>query len=640
MIINGIYIILAFLGLGFLIFIHELGHYFMARRVGMKVEVFSIGFGKPVFSWMFQGVKWQLAMLPFGGFVKISGERDDGKEPEPDSFYGKRPIDRIKVALMGPIVNIVFAFLLFTVIWMTGGRDEPFAKHTSIIGYVDPASELYAKGVRPGDQISTYNHHTFHGFKDLLYASVLNQPTMDIEGYKINYYTDTKEPFHYHLNTYADPRSQNQDVRTIGIMTPASVLVFGRDKASDFPFDESPMKDSGIAYGDRIVWANGELIFSMQQLSLVVNEPKALLTISREGQHFLAKVPRLKVGDLRLSAHEKVELEDWQHQIKAKGSLKDLFYIPYVVSSHGIIEKAVNYIGEDSEEHTVYDDFDTFLKAGDKIVAVDGIEVGTGYQTLQLLQKKRVRLIVERDFNSSAFTWKNENDKFITSFEGKDLEKLTSSFILNEKLTRSANLHLLNSVEPVLLSDLPLTASKKNWLVKDFLLQQERIEKIKNPQMRLQALKMLEKNKQKLVLGVPLSDVSVAVNPNPFVLFSQVLKDTGRTLSSLVTGKLNPKWMSGPIGMVQIMHHGWSEGVKEALFWMATISMSLGVFNLFPLPVLDGGNICFSLYEIVTRRKLKPKTMEKLIVPFLVGLVALFIYVTYQDVIRLFGRFF
>jgi regulator of sigma E protease len=58
--INYIYILLGILGLGFLVFIHELGHYIVARRVGMKVEVFSVGFGKPFFTFMFQGVRWQI----------------------------------------------------------------------------------------------------------------------------------------------------------------------------------------------------------------------------------------------------------------------------------------------------------------------------------------------------------------------------------------------------------------------------------------------------------------------------------------------------------------------------------------------------------------------------------------------------
>src|ERR1700733_2510626 len=102
MAVNLIYIILAILTLSFLIFIHELGHYFMARRVGMRVETFAIGFGRPIYTWERNGVKWQIGWLLFGGYVKIAG-MDTENEPDPyrvpDGFFGKRPIDRIKVAI-------------------------------------------------------------------------------------------------------------------------------------------------------------------------------------------------------------------------------------------------------------------------------------------------------------------------------------------------------------------------------------------------------------------------------------------------------------------------------------------------------------------------------------------------------------
>ncbi len=62
-----IYALFAILGLGFLVFIHELGHYWVARRQGMRVEAFSIGFGKALYSWEWDGVKWQICWLPFGG---------------------------------------------------------------------------------------------------------------------------------------------------------------------------------------------------------------------------------------------------------------------------------------------------------------------------------------------------------------------------------------------------------------------------------------------------------------------------------------------------------------------------------------------------------------------------------------------
>jgi Predicted membrane-associated Zn-dependent proteases 1 len=187
---NVIYILFAIVGLGFLVFIHELGHYLLARRAGMKIEVFSIGFGRPILSWMYQGVKWQVCLLPFGGYVKIAGMQKEGKlEPceIPDGFYSKSPGKRIQVALAGPLVNIVFALLGFSLLWCLGGRDKLFKEYTRRIGWVEPASPLYEQGVRPGDVIEKYDGRPFRGVKDLLVASVMDAPSMQIEGYKVDY---------------------------------------------------------------------------------------------------------------------------------------------------------------------------------------------------------------------------------------------------------------------------------------------------------------------------------------------------------------------------------------------------------------------------------------------------------------------
>ena len=107
------YIILAAFGLGLLVFIHELAHYWMAKRVGMHVEAFSIGFGKSIIHWKRGQVDWRIGWLPFGGYVKIAGmQKENGVEPHdiPGGYFSKKPIDRIKVAAIAPIVNLILAF--------------------------------------------------------------------------------------------------------------------------------------------------------------------------------------------------------------------------------------------------------------------------------------------------------------------------------------------------------------------------------------------------------------------------------------------------------------------------------------------------------------------------------------------------
>jgi regulator of sigma E protease len=84
------------------------------------------------------------------------------------------------------------------------------------------------------------------------------------------------------------------------------------------------------------------------------------------------------------------------------------------------------------------------------------------------------------------------------------------------------------------------------------------------------------------------------------------------------------------------MQQGLGIGFKEALYWMGLISLNLGIINLLPIPVLDGGHICFSLWEVITRKRIPAKALEKIVFPFVILMIAFFIYVTFQDIIRLF----
>ena len=98
--------------------------------------------------------------------------------------------------------------------------------------------------------------------------------------------------------------------------------------------------------------------------------------------------------------------------------------------------------------------------------------------------------------------------------------------------------------------------------------------------------------------------------------------------------------MQGPVGIITIMQESWGYGFKEALYRLGHDQSDLGILNLLPVPVLDGGHICFSLWEIITGKPIKSKTMERLIIPFVVLLVALFIYLTYHDIMRIVSGFF
>jgi regulator of sigma E protease len=607
------YILLAILGLGFLVFIHELGHYFVARRKGMRVEAFAIGFGKPIFTWERDGVKWHICMLPFGGYVKIAGmQREGSLEPYEiqGGFYGKKPMDRIWVALAGPLVNIAFALLVFTVLWMAGGRDKPFFDFTHRIGWVDPHSALYANGVRPGDLIEKYDGKPFTGIKDLLVSSLMKGETTRIEGVKIDYLNGRKSHFDYTLKTYPSPELMGKEkLNTIGVLSPASYLIY---QGPNLVLG-SPMQGSGIEPKDRILWADGEVIFSHQQLSSLTNEPSAFLTVKRGSQIFQTKVPRIKLADLKMTLPEKGEIDDWQHEAALKGPLTELYFIPYNLSPTLDVESKLRFI-EESDQKKAFAvcercPYFTLMEEGDQIIAVDGTPVHSPHELLAGLQTRKMLVIVDRDPKiGEKVLWTKADEEF-DGFSSKDLQMIVSSIGTDHQINDVGDLHLLKAVVPKPLSELSKAA-------------------------------LDEKAGGRLVLGVPLSDREVRYNPTPFMQFNEVIRDTYYTLKSLFSGAANPKYVAGPVGIVQIVHHSWMLGVKEALFWMALISLNLGIINLLPLPVLDGGHILFSIVEAITKRPLKSRTMEKLIIPFVVLIIGFFIFVTYHDITRLFSKFF
>ena len=641
------YLLLAIIGLGFLIFIHELGHYFIARKVGMKVEAFSIGFGKPIYYWIRKGIRWQVCWIPVGGYVKIAGmQKERGKEPHeiPGGFFNKKPVDRIKVAIMGPLVNFVFAILAFTLLWSLGGREKPFQEYTRRIGYVDPISELYEKGVRPGDQIAKYDGQTYEGIKTLIYASIRDDNKNTLEGYKIDYYHQQKEFFDYSLSTYKGVGSAGKEGGlTVGVLMPARYLIYNRfpdNRANPLP-EGSSLQGSGIRYGDRLLWADGELLFSLPQLDSIINESIAFITVQRNNEIIQTQVPRVKVNELLLRNDEIGELDDWSHEAGLNRKVEDLYFLPYWINGQGIVERRAAFIDDEEQEKAfercVRCHYYTPLQSGDRIVAIAGVVVSDSYDILEKLQQRTSLILVDRAERSlTDISWKEADAYFAEQYYPNELQTIIAS-IGTHAQSNTEHYAFLSPVCPKPLGAMTFT---RELFAKETEKAKRRIEKIDSPEERASALRTLEKSKQRLALGILLQDQEIRFNPNPLSLFASSLQEFWRTIVGLSSGAVSPKYMAGPIGIVQIFHHGWMHGGKEALFWMAFLSLNLGIFNLLPIPVLDGGHILFSAIELVTRRPLKAKTMERMIIPFICLLIGLFIFVTYNDLSRLFGRFF
>jgi len=148
-------ILFAIIALGALIFIHELGHFIFAKSFGVGVEKFSLGFGPKLFGKKVGETEYLLSALPLGGYVKMIGEGDDAEvteEQRAHSFAEKAPLKRIAIVAAGPVFNLVFAYLIFIVIFLSGVPSV-----TTKVGEVMPGKPAARAGMLAGDLVTQVN---------------------------------------------------------------------------------------------------------------------------------------------------------------------------------------------------------------------------------------------------------------------------------------------------------------------------------------------------------------------------------------------------------------------------------------------------------------------------------------------------
>ena len=158
-----------------LVYIHEWGHYWVARRNNVRVEVFSIGFGPEIYGWTNEaGTRWKISAIPLGGYVKMLGQSDlpeDGEEGEslseedkPFSFQNKTLAQRSAIVVAGPLANFILAVVLFSGLIMTVGTP----RHYAGVGNVQENSAAAEAGFEVGDRIVEINGEAVTWFSDLV----------------------------------------------------------------------------------------------------------------------------------------------------------------------------------------------------------------------------------------------------------------------------------------------------------------------------------------------------------------------------------------------------------------------------------------------------------------------------------------
>ncbi len=171
--------IISLLVLSALIFFHELGHFAVARMMGVYVEVFSIGFGKKIAGFRAFGTEWRIAAVPLGGYVRMKGQDDSDPTKtsmDPDSYNAKKPWQRILILLAGPAANFLLAFVLYFAIGLGGPQVL-----SPVIGKVVKDSPAQSAGLQENDRILAIDGKKIEDWKQMSELIRASRGTLALE---------------------------------------------------------------------------------------------------------------------------------------------------------------------------------------------------------------------------------------------------------------------------------------------------------------------------------------------------------------------------------------------------------------------------------------------------------------------------
>lgn len=303
LLINLLIIALAIFALGLCIFVHELGHFLAARKRGLKVERFSIGFGKPIFKWTRDGVEYRISWLPFGGYVALPQLADMGRLEGGDEELvdGKLPpisySDKMIVAVMGAVFNMIFALFLSVILWIVGQEvvqttvvDTVYEEIVTSDGerVTGPA---YAAGIRPGDEIVRVDGSRVRDWMQLNNAILTGTRRSD-DG-RPEALIEVNRNGEFKAFTVNPVLFTAESIRGIGVSPDAELIIVGLQEGM-------PAMKAGMQPGDTLLALDGEPIlnsaFLQSTLARHQGGPIDLLLL-RDGEEITLSIEPVMVAE-------------------------------------------------------------------------------------------------------------------------------------------------------------------------------------------------------------------------------------------------------------------------------------------------------------------------------------------------------
>jgi len=668
-------ILLVLAGFGAVIFVHELGHFTAAKSVGILVEAFAIGFG-PVFI----GVKridggyrvsvlpglipgkddrgafgfvipsasakagetdYQIRLIPLGGFVKMLGQDDTGVDAisdNPRSFGNTPAFQRAIVIAAGVIMNLISGAIIFMIVFAHGVELPP-----AVVGDVKPGSPAERAGFRGGDTIVAINGESSKNLSILeLTISAAFADTDETVNYTVEHVDGTQETL-----TALPEMDEVTGIKMLGIVYPTTLTVA--------KLEEGPMLKKlaklGFAPGDEIMAVNGHPISRYDQLAAYLR-PKAsmpgpdniTLTVQRaddtkhdinikmdfvpagtEAGKLLGMVPRLKIlAVVDKSPAQKGGLKENDVIIRmdtiSNPSFKELNDI---ISTHlgkpvelliarledgKTVEKTVTVTP--ANRSRTFKEIITFQKAKPFI----GIVPNLANITEPIVAKcgeygdEQPALVIPRGASIVSIAdckISNWEDMIITLNKNRG-----SQVAIDYRTAKDGPVQSLSVAIP----------DDSKWI--GFARRGDFGELATLPLKPMTKMFTGANWRENLQMGYDMTYSFIA--------------QTYLMIRGMVKGTVSPKAASGPVGILKMSYTVVSQrSITYYAYFMAMISVCIAVFNFLPLPVLDGGAFVLLIIEKIKGSPVPMKIQEIITYAGLALIGVFFLYVTFQDIVKL-----
>ncbi|HET6427685.1 MAG TPA: site-2 protease family protein [Phycisphaerae bacterium] len=627
------------IGLGLVVFVHEFGHFLAAKWAGIKVLKFSIGMGKPIWSFQRGETQYQIAMVPIGGYVHMMGQDDfkpaDSNEPLPGSWQAAPAGKKLIVLAAGVTMNVIFAMLCFVLIYMAGKRfvepvvggvvpDFPAATVRLPDEVAKAMGVEEAVGLRPTDRITAINGKKILRFQMLIQAAGLSDKNetfdlsiqRDVDGKTID--------FNVSLKPKQAPDGMKQYMFGIA---PATVI--------DKPAEAFYAGQERFATGDVLAGIAGEPIAPGTDL---------LPYVKLDGTPVKVRVRRdEKFVDVPVKPYLYSLTDDGR---KTSDDNLEIF---------GMAARAqVGEVMPDSPAAKAG------LVPGDVVVEYAGITNPSQSRILKAnkgLYRKETYIRVLRDgkvLDPVALTPRRKGGRNVIGVGMIPAQDETVvARVVPDSAAAGAGVPAGAVITKVNDTDVSTWQQVYNALAAadggDVRLTYRADGAEQSADLGVIDRKTFDAtNQDQFAIVLPALGLSKAeAVQTPLIRLGPIgalqwgfddtvnfVASTYKSLLRLIQGRVSPKGASGPVGIGDLAIRVARKGPGEFIYFMSMLSAIIAVFNFLPLPVLDGGHVVMVLIEKIRRKPIPLRVQMGIQITGWVLILGLFAALTYQDIMR------